>query len=83
MIMFERMLSSAVVTGFFGTMRAMLNDKLSMAELVVANGAISTYAGLGVMIGPFIETAVLSTSAAGQPGRGGCESRAGVAGLER
>jgi DHA1 family tetracycline resistance protein-like MFS transporter len=61
MIMFERMLSSAVVTGFFSTMTAMLNDKLSMEDLVVARGAISIYAGMGVMLGPFIETLVLGT----------------------
>ena len=60
LIMFERMLSSAVVTGFFSTMRAMLNDKLSMEELVVASGSISVYAGLGVMLGPFLETFVLT-----------------------
>ena len=47
-IMAERMLSSAVVTGFFSTMRAMLNDKLSMEDLVVASGSISVYAGVGV-----------------------------------
>lgn len=41
MIMMERMLSSAVVTGFFSTMRAMLNDTLKMEDLVVAGGAIS------------------------------------------
>ena len=41
LIMIERMLSSAVVTGFFTTMRAMLNDKLSMEDLVVASGSIS------------------------------------------
>lgn len=59
MIMFERMLSSAVVTGFFSTMRAMLNDKLNMEELVVSGGLISVYAGFGVMLGPFIEAFVL------------------------
>lgn len=59
-IMLERMLSSAVVTGFFSTMRAMLNDKLSMEDLVVASGTISVYAGIGVMLGPFLETLVLS-----------------------
>jgi DHA1 family tetracycline resistance protein-like MFS transporter len=59
-IMVERMLSSAVVTGFFSTMRAMLNDKLSMEALVIASGNISVFAGLGVMLGPFIETFVLS-----------------------
>jgi DHA1 family tetracycline resistance protein-like MFS transporter len=59
-IMCERMLSSAVVTGFFSTMRAMLNDKLSMEQLVVAGGAISVYAGVGVMLGPFLETFILS-----------------------
>ena len=31
-IMIERMLSSAVVTGFFSTMTAMLNDKLRMED---------------------------------------------------
>jgi len=59
MIMVERMLSSAVVTGFFATMGAMLNDKLNSEELVVARGAISTYAGMGVILGPFLETFVL------------------------
>ena len=48
------------MTGFFSTMRAMLNDKLSMEELVVASGSISVYAGLGVMLGPFLETFVLT-----------------------
>jgi len=59
MIMMERMLSSAVVTGFFSTMRAMLNDKLTMKELTVSGGLISVYAGCGVMLGPFIEAIVL------------------------
>jgi DHA1 family tetracycline resistance protein-like MFS transporter len=58
-IMCERMLSSAVVTGFFSTMTAMLNDKLAMEDLVVARGTISIYAGLGVMLGPFLETIIL------------------------
>ena len=49
------MLSSAVVTGFFATMRAMLNDKLNMEEMMVSGGAISFYAGMALLIGPFIE----------------------------
>jgi len=59
MILVERMLSSPVVTGFFSTMRAMLNDKLNMEELVIAGGAIGTYAGLGVIMGPYVEAFVM------------------------
>lgn len=58
-IMCERMLSSAVVTGFFSTMRAMLNDKLQGKDLVVAGGAMSMWAGSGVIIGPYIEVLIL------------------------
>lgn len=58
-IMLERVLSSAVVTGFFSTMRAMLNDKLSGPERVFADGTISIYAGAGSILGPLIEAFVL------------------------
>jgi MFS family permease len=57
--MFERMLSSAVVTGFFSTMRAMLNDKLEGKDLAVAGGAMSAWAGSGVIIGPYIEVLIM------------------------
>merc|ERR1711959_284869 len=36
------------------------NDKLKGEDLAVANGAMSVYAGTGVLIGPFIETAILN-----------------------
>lgn len=58
-ILVERMLSSAVITAFFSTLRAMLNDQLDRAELVVAAGAISIYAGAGLIFGPYIEVLVL------------------------
>ena len=81
-MMLERALSTAVVSSFFSTMRAMFNDTLDREQLVVAggpatcmvnhcwrnhrhggqlsqllhvSGAISIYAGLGLLVGPYIE----------------------------
>ena len=45
MITAERMLSVAVVTGFFTSMRACLNDRLTGNELSVSGAQISTWAG--------------------------------------
>jgi hypothetical protein len=45
MITVERMLSVAVVTGFFTSMRACLNDRLTGNELSVSGAQISTWAG--------------------------------------
>jgi hypothetical protein len=59
MILIERCLSTAVVTGFFTSMRASLNDRLSGEELSVSGGEISTWAGAGVVLGPFIEAILL------------------------
>lgn len=59
LIMVERMLSSAVVTGFFSTMRAMLNDTLEGKDLIVGMGAFSAWAGSGVILGPYVEVLIL------------------------
>jgi len=55
----ERVLSSAVITGFFTTMRAMLNDKLQGPDRVFADGSMSLYAGAGVIFGPLMEAIFL------------------------
>jgi hypothetical protein len=55
----ERCLSVAVVTGFFTSMRASLNDRLSGDELSVSGAQMSVWAGAGVVVGPFIESLIL------------------------
>jgi len=39
----------------------MFNDTLDREQLVVAGGAISIYAGLGLLVGPYIEVFILQT----------------------
>ena len=57
--LFQVTVACVQVTAFFSTLRAMLNDRLDRAELVVAAGAISIYAGAGLIFGPYIEVLVL------------------------
>ena len=58
-ITIERMFSVSVVTGFFTSMRAAINDKLSGKDLAISSGSIAVWAGMGVILGPFIEAFIL------------------------
>jgi len=59
MLFLDRAVSMALVTSFFATIRGMQVDVLSSREgLALEAGRIARYAGLGMLIGPYLEAFV-------------------------
>ena len=62
----DRVASPAVVTAWFSVMRAAQTDKMTVEELAKSQGPVAAFAGLGVMVAPFLDG--LLTRLGGGPG---------------
>ena len=56
----EQLVTTPLVTSFFTTWRAALSDKISGAAYARAQALIGVAAGGGILLGPFMATAIMS-----------------------